>query len=266
MSIRSRKARDAYASRDSDMSRAIHQCTELAELAAGKSDFLHGVPPSSNFTLSNLSAALRGTLAAGLLSSCLVFSSPDEILRTWLVGILALSSLSFFAAWMDDKFSLEFMDFEKQRERWEVDNFPEGEIQEMLHIYTGYGLSESDAETVAKTLAKYPDFWVDHMLLHEIGIVPRRDHEVGDDDSWTSIVIPYVLFFAPFIAPSSVICTGLPVIWGWILCVLQGGILFLIKRQKSQWLAISSVCGIAVAFALTSCLVMLAARVVVSFT
>ena len=75
---------------------------------------------------------------------------------------------------MDDRLLCEFTDFEKQRERWEVENFPDGEIQEMLHIYTEYGLSETDALAVAKTLAKYPEFWIDHMLLHEIGIVPKE--------------------------------------------------------------------------------------------
>ena len=44
------------------------------------------------------------------------------------------------------------------------------------------GLSHEDAVQTARTLSKYPAFWVDHMLLHEIGIIPPSE----EDDAWRS--------------------------------------------------------------------------------
>lgn len=44
---------------------------------------------------------------------------------------------------------------ELKREKWEVDNFPEGEKAEMVEIYVKNGMSHQDARLVAETLSKY---------------------------------------------------------------------------------------------------------------
>lgn len=44
---------------------------------------------------------------------------------------------------------------EREREAWEFANYPEGEIDEMVQIYTDKGMSEEDARTVVTTMAKY---------------------------------------------------------------------------------------------------------------
>jgi VIT1/CCC1 family predicted Fe2+/Mn2+ transporter len=66
----------------------------------------------------------------------------------------------------------EVAERERMREAWEVENYPEGEVREMMDIYTSKGVSKADAELVARTLAKYKQFWIEHMLLTEIGIIP----------------------------------------------------------------------------------------------
>ena len=260
MSLRERKARDAFGSRDSDLSRALHQSTELAEIASGKSDFLHGQPPSSNFMRSCAAAGLRGSIAAGLVLGCLAHIETEVTLTLWIRGIMIASVISIFSAWVDDRFSSEFTEFERQRERWEVENFPEGEIQEMLHIYTEYGLSETDALTVAKTLAKYPEFWVDHMLLHEIGIAPNK-RETDDDGSIYTIMLPHLSFFVSFLVPSVLLVLRAGVFVAWISAFIQSVILFHMKRQQAQWLSVSSILGIMTAFALSSVATALLSRV-----
>jgi hypothetical protein len=54
----------------------------------------------------------------------------------------------------------------------ETNNFLEGEKQEMIEIYMGKGLSEEDATNIITTMAKYKDFFVDHMLVMELGLMP----------------------------------------------------------------------------------------------
>lgn len=46
----------------------------------------------------------------------------------------------------------EYIINEKKREEWEVDNFLEGEKQEMIDIYHGKGMSVEDAETIISTM------------------------------------------------------------------------------------------------------------------
>jgi len=51
---------------------------------------------------------------------------------------------------------------------------PEAEISEMTCHYRKRGLSEEDAQQVARLLSKYEDFWVQHMMSEELGIqLPR---------------------------------------------------------------------------------------------
>ena len=50
---------------------------------------------------------------------------------------------------------------EKEREQWEFENYPEGEIKEMAEIYQSRGVGKEDAQLIVDTMAKYPDFFVD---------------------------------------------------------------------------------------------------------
>jgi len=59
---------------------------------------------------------------------------------------------------------------ERARERWEYDNFPEGEIKEMVDIYEGRGMSKEDATAVIQTIAKYPELFIDAMMRDELGM------------------------------------------------------------------------------------------------
>eukprot|EP00978_Attheya_sp_CCMP212_P040752 scaffold225773_cov24-Attheya_sp.AAC.1 len=58
-----------------------------------------------------------------------------------------------------------------------MENYPEGEIREMIDIFISKGMSPPDAESVITTMAKYQDFFVDMMMTEELGLqVPDDDH------------------------------------------------------------------------------------------
>ena len=71
----------------------------------------------------------------------------------------------------------DFAKTERQREMWEFENHKEGEIQEMIEIYKEKGVSQKDAETILNIMAKYPDFFVDHMCVQELDIKPVEEGE-----------------------------------------------------------------------------------------
>ena len=85
---------------------------------------------------------------------------------------------------------------EEARERWEVENNPEGEIYEMIAIYESKGLSRQDASLVASTLSKYPQFWIEHMMLTEIGMLPADKDE--------NVAIGGIVMFLSFVLFGSV--------------------------------------------------------------
>ena len=60
---------------------------------------------------------------------------------------------------------IEYINSEKKREEWEFENYKEGEIQEMIEIYKEKGVTKADAETILRTMSKYPEFFINHVCL-----------------------------------------------------------------------------------------------------
>lgn len=78
---------------------------------------------------------------------------------------------------MSSKANNEWILSEKKREEWEMENYRDGEIREMIDIYVGKGLSPEDAKVVIETMAKYENFFVDVMMQQELELqVPEEDH------------------------------------------------------------------------------------------
>jgi hypothetical protein len=69
---------------------------------------------------------------------------------------------------LSSKATNEWILSERRREEWEMENYPEGEIKEMIEIYEGKGMSTKDATQVINTMAKYKDFFVDVMMQQEL--------------------------------------------------------------------------------------------------
>jgi hypothetical protein len=71
---------------------------------------------------------------------------------------------------LSSKAENEWILSERQREEWEMDNYPEGEISEMIEIFEEKGMSNTDAKLAVETMAKYKDFFVDVMMMHELDL------------------------------------------------------------------------------------------------
>lgn len=72
----------------------------------------------------------------------------------------------------------------------ETNNHLEGEKQEMVEIYMAKGLSEEDATSIINTMAKYKDFFVDHMMVMELGLMPVDE----DDEAWKKGAVTFFSF------------------------------------------------------------------------
>jgi len=80
---------------------------------------------------------------------------------------------------LSSKAENEWILSERRRENWEMENYPEGEIREMIDIYESRGMSREDATKVIETMARYKDFFVDIMMAEELQLqVPEEDHKV----------------------------------------------------------------------------------------
>lgn len=106
---------------------------------------------------------------------------------------------------LSSKAEMEVAARERKREMWELENYPEGEVKEMVEVYMARGLSRDDAESVIGTMAKYPEFFVDQMMRDELGMEPP---EGGNDHIWSGLYC-----FTAFL-----VCGVVPLI-GFVACM-----------------------------------------------
>jgi len=125
---------------------------------------------------------------------------------------------------------------ERSREAWELANFKEGEIEEMVEIYEEKGMSRQDAEIVVRTMAKYEDFFVDRMMTDELDLmVPDPD-----DNPWFDGLVTFCsfVFFGvfPLLAYACTVGSALEerVLFG-ISCGLTLFMLFVLGAIKSMF-------------------------------
>lgn len=78
----------------------------------------------------------------------------------------------FLGDYLSSKAEFEFIQSERNRERWEMENNMKGELEEMIDLYKSKGIEENDAKLIINTMAKYPDFFLDHMMVEELGLLP----------------------------------------------------------------------------------------------
>jgi len=66
---------------------------------------------------------------------------------------------------------------EMTREKWEFENYAQGEIDEMIDIYRDKGLSLEDATELVNVLAKNKNNFIDTMMVEELGMLPPDPEE-----------------------------------------------------------------------------------------
>lgn len=130
-----------------------------------------------------LKPMIFGGLDGILTSFAIVAGAAGGNLSSGVVLILGFSNIFADALsmgvgeFLSSKAENEWILSERRREEWELENYPEGEIREMVDLYMEKGMSRQDAESVITTMAKYKDFFVDIMMTQELQLqVPEDDH------------------------------------------------------------------------------------------
>eukprot|EP00545_Synedropsis_sp_CCMP1620_P006088 CAMPEP_0119016204 /NCGR_PEP_ID=MMETSP1176-20130426/11872_1 /TAXON_ID=265551 /ORGANISM="Synedropsis recta cf, Strain CCMP1620" /LENGTH=254 /DNA_ID=CAMNT_0006969545 /DNA_START=125 /DNA_END=886 /DNA_ORIENTATION=- len=130
-----------------------------------------------------LKPMIFGGLDGILTSFAIVAGAAGGNLSSGVVLILGFSNIFADALsmgvgeFLSSKAENEWILSERRREEWELENYPEGEIKEMVEIYEERGMSKEDAEMVINTMAKYKDFFVDVMMTQELELqVPEANH------------------------------------------------------------------------------------------
>lgn len=157
------------------------------------------IDASKNFHDTRKTAGTEMHQTAGPFLKPLIFGGLDGILTSFAIVagaaggsmpipvVLVLGFSNIFAdalamgvgEFLSSKAENEWILSERRRENWEMENYPEGEIAEMIDIYEDRGMSREDATIVIEKMSKYKDFFVDVMMAEELALqVPDKDHKV----------------------------------------------------------------------------------------
>mmetsp|Transcript_14603 Transcript_14603/g.36962 ORF Transcript_14603/g.36962 Transcript_14603/m.36962 type:complete len:283 (-) Transcript_14603:270-1118(-) len=160
-------AKEAYAKGDVEASKLAH-----AARAPEKHSKVGG----------HLKSIVYGGLDGIITTFAVVAGAAGGDLAIEVVLILGISSVFADALSMgvgdalSTKAANQYALEERAREMWEMENNPEGEIQEMIEIFEEKGLSKEDATTAILAMSKNKEFFVDLMMAFELELeVPSED-------------------------------------------------------------------------------------------
>ena len=75
--------------------------------------------------------------------------------------------------YFSEKTEQDYIMQQYEREQWEMNNYLDGEINEMKDIYIKqYNVKESDANTILNLMSRYNKLFLDHMMVLELGLMP----------------------------------------------------------------------------------------------
>jgi VIT1/CCC1 family predicted Fe2+/Mn2+ transporter len=230
--------RSAFDQNDAEASRLYHKTKTTAAAAAASEDG-HQTEGGSL-----LKPIIFGGLDGILTSFAIVAGAAGGRLPPSVVLILGFSNIFADAVamgvgeFLSSKAENEWILSEREREEWELENYRDGEIAEMIEIYEQKGLSHDDAAAVINTMAKYKDFFVDLMMAQELELkVPDANHVKESMQEGVVMFCSFAFFGALPLLGYVVVPAAFPraseeVLFG-TACVVTGLVLFFMGCVKS---------------------------------
>mmetsp|Transcript_20512 Transcript_20512/g.44419 ORF Transcript_20512/g.44419 Transcript_20512/m.44419 type:complete len:278 (-) Transcript_20512:108-941(-) len=228
-------ARSAFEGENAEASRQYHETKSATEDGHQREGGL--VKP-----------VIFGGLDGILTSFAIVAGAAGGNLSAEVVLILGFSNIFADALsmgvgeFLSSKANNEWILSERRREEWELENFPEGEIKEMVEIYENKGMTHQDAKLVIETMAKYKDFFIDIMMQQELDLqVPDDDHVIESVKEGVVMFMAFAFFGAMPLLGYVIFPSLFPNMDSEYLflsaCVVTGVVLFLMGCIKSFFTA-----------------------------
>ncbi|MBZ2174751.1 VIT1/CCC1 transporter family protein [Schnuerera sp. xch1] len=163
------KAREAYRNKDIDATIKAHN---------------KGYEPHNEGQGKYIKSLVYGGLDGIITTFAVVAGVAGAALNTGIVLIMGFANLiadglsMAIGDYLSTKAEVEYQQVERERETWEVEHYPEGEMQEMVEIYMAKGMSEEDAKQMMDILSKNKKAWIDVMMVEELGIVEEEESPI----------------------------------------------------------------------------------------
>ena len=228
------KAQSAYSKKDIEASKEAHTKEAIVEHmeqhTKEKGKYLKDVVFGASDGIVTTFAIVSGVEGAHLPSSV--------ILLLGFAKVFADAISMAVGNYISTKSEVEYIKKEREREEWEIEHVPEGEVEEIRQIYKKKGFQGKDLERAVKVVTSDKKVWTDTMMLHELGLVE------SDKTPVTSSIATFVAFIIAGIVPLiafvlALFIPGLAANSFLLSIVLTGATLFIIGALRSSVTGIS---------------------------
>ncbi|HLD87095.1 MAG TPA: VIT1/CCC1 transporter family protein [Candidatus Nanoarchaeia archaeon] len=137
---------------------AISQADEEHKEGTHVGDFVYGAIDGSVTTF----AVVSGVAGAAL--------STNIVIILGLANLIGDGISMAVGNYLSSKSEKEFVQSERKREEWEIDHYPQGEIEEIREIFRKKGFKGKQLEGAVATITSNKKVWVDTMMTEELGL------------------------------------------------------------------------------------------------
>jgi VIT1/CCC1 family predicted Fe2+/Mn2+ transporter len=162
--------------------------------------------------------------------------NTDVILLMGFANLIADGLSMGFGDYLSSQAEFEYTRAEHKREKWELDNYPEGEKQEMVELYVARGMTQADAESVIEVMSKYKNFFLDVMMVEELGLMPPDESDSPAKNGMVTFVAFVVFGFIPLMSYVLAGATGASDVANFVAaCVLTACTMLALGAAKAKF-------------------------------
>lgn len=235
MSSRQSLLQKAFRNRDKALAKKQHTKSMIKKAIAHPDEH----QSSGKYLSDAVYGALDGMVTTFAIVSGVVGANLDLgiILILGFANLLADGFSMAAGSFLSSKSERDYHRQEYQREKWEIKNFPEAEVEEVRQIYKRKGFTGKDLENAVKTITSDEDRWLHCMMVEELGII---------EDDKTPSTIALITFgafvtcgFVPLLA--YILINAIPALASLnpfvTSCILTGAAIFTVGALRSYFIA-----------------------------
>lgn len=170
MKSRLAQVQKAFRTKDTDLTKKAHSKNAIQHA--------HHHPDEHQSSGKYIGDAVYGAIDGMVTTFAVVSGVVGAELSTSIILVLGFANLfadGFSMAagnYLSKKSEQDYHREEYNREKWEVENYPKGEIEEIRQIYKAKGFSGEDLEKAVSIITSDKERWLKTMMIEELGIIP----------------------------------------------------------------------------------------------
>ena len=154
-----------------------------------------------DFTYGSIDGAVTTfAIVAGAIGATL---SPSIVLILGFANLFGDGFSMAIGNYLATKTRIEYIEKERRREEWEIDNLAEQERREIRDIYANKGFKDELLEQIVRIITSRRKVWLDTMMKEELGLIEGKrrplDTALSTFAGFNIIgiipLIPFVFFF-----------------------------------------------------------------------